>query len=273
MNAMKNKIKSQKGASITFALLLFLVCAIISSIVIVAATAVGGRASQMAQLDQRYYSVNSAAELLRDVLEQQTVVVTAGTKTVTTVDQDENPVQKKDSDNKPMQDTDGKPIYDQSEEALDKVVTVNDEETTDTESLITAAALLFSGTEEKTLGSLSLKATLSGAAKEADSLSVTITPTPDKTNRKLYITVSNTIHDKGTYTLGLTFKADIVKNENERTSYSAPKPTTEDGRIVEGEYTRVKTVYKTKVSTIRWKLIDMQTVVATAPSSTASTGG
>lgn len=82
MTAMKNKIRSQRGASITFALLLFLVCAIISSIVIVAATAVGGRASKMAELDQRYYAVNSAAELLRDVLEQQTVTVTATTQTV-----------------------------------------------------------------------------------------------------------------------------------------------------------------------------------------------
>ena len=82
MTAMKNKIRSQRGASITFALLLFLVCAIISSIVIVAATVVGGRASKMAELDQRYYAVNSAAELLRDVLEQQTVTVTATTQTV-----------------------------------------------------------------------------------------------------------------------------------------------------------------------------------------------
>ena len=66
MNAMKNKIKSQRGASITFALLLFLVCAIISGIVVVAATAAAGRMSQRAEIDQRYYAVTSAAGLLRD---------------------------------------------------------------------------------------------------------------------------------------------------------------------------------------------------------------
>ena len=93
MNGIKRKLSSRSGASITFALLLFLVCAVISSVVIVAATAVGGRASKMAEMDQRYYAVNSAAELLRDVLEEQTVTVTTGTRTVSTVDQDGKPVE------------------------------------------------------------------------------------------------------------------------------------------------------------------------------------
>ncbi len=61
---MKRKIRSQKGASISFALLLFLVCAVVSSIVIVSASAVGGRFSKLGQMDQRYYAVTSAARLL-----------------------------------------------------------------------------------------------------------------------------------------------------------------------------------------------------------------
>jgi len=64
MNAMKNKIKSQKGASITFALLLFLVCAVVSIVVVVAGSAAAGRMSQRAETDQRYYAVTSAVELL-----------------------------------------------------------------------------------------------------------------------------------------------------------------------------------------------------------------
>lgn len=67
MKAIKNKIRSRRGASITFALLLFLVCAVISSVVIVAASTSGGRLSELAVMDQRYYAVNSAAELLCDV--------------------------------------------------------------------------------------------------------------------------------------------------------------------------------------------------------------
>ena len=65
MQAIRNKLKTQKGASITFALLLFLVCAVISSVVIVAATTAAGRMSQLPQMDQRYYAVTSAANLLK----------------------------------------------------------------------------------------------------------------------------------------------------------------------------------------------------------------
>ena len=75
MNAMKNKIKSQRGASITFALLLFLVCAMVSGVVIVAATTAGGRMSNLPDIDQRYYAVSSAAELLGNALDEQVVTV------------------------------------------------------------------------------------------------------------------------------------------------------------------------------------------------------
>ena len=66
MNAMKNKIQSQKGASITFALLIFLVCSVVSIVVVVAGSAAAGRMSERAETDQRYYAVSSAAELLCD---------------------------------------------------------------------------------------------------------------------------------------------------------------------------------------------------------------
>lgn len=64
MNALRRKLRSDRGASITFALLLFLVCALACSVIIVAATAAGGRMSQLPQTDQRYYAVTSAQELL-----------------------------------------------------------------------------------------------------------------------------------------------------------------------------------------------------------------
>ncbi len=75
MNAIRNKIKSQEGASLTFALLIFLVCAIISGVVIVAGSTAAGRMSQIAQSDQRYYAVTSAAGLLRDDIDDTTVTV------------------------------------------------------------------------------------------------------------------------------------------------------------------------------------------------------
>ena len=76
MNAMKNKIKSQRGASITFALLIFLVCAVISSVVIVAATAAAGRMSQQGEMDERYYAVTASAKRLNDVFAGKEVAVT-----------------------------------------------------------------------------------------------------------------------------------------------------------------------------------------------------
>jgi len=277
MNAMKNKIKSQRGASITFALLLFLVCAIISSIVIVAATAVGGRASKMAELDQRYYAVNSAAELLRDVLEKQIVTVTTGTRTEC----------KEDQDNKEVSDT--KTISSETYKT-----SMNESPVSSADSLVIGAAVQLvkaeltnkitsenkneKEAEIKSLPAVSSLSTLELTAAgtgitNAAALNVKLTPSNVESG-KMTISVSNQDISKGTYTLGLTFKADIIQNENALTSYSAPLPSTdENGKIKEGKYTRTKTVKKTTISTIRWKLIDMRTVVAAAPSVTKTPGG
>ena len=69
MRTLKRKLNSQRGASLTFALLLFLVCAVVGSAVLVAGTAAAGRMSKIAEMDQRYYSVNSAARLLIELME------------------------------------------------------------------------------------------------------------------------------------------------------------------------------------------------------------
>lgn len=75
VNAVKKKIESQKGASITFALLLFLVCSMVSIVVVTAGTAAAGRMSQRAETDQRYYAVTSAVELLIDDFKGKTATV------------------------------------------------------------------------------------------------------------------------------------------------------------------------------------------------------
>jgi len=88
MQAIKNKIRSRRGASLTFALLLFLVCAVVGSVVLVAGTAASGRMSQIAEMDQRYYSVNSAARLLIDTITKDEKIKTVKT---TEYDSDGNP--------------------------------------------------------------------------------------------------------------------------------------------------------------------------------------
>ena len=75
MYSIKAKLKSRTGASITFALLLFLVCAVVGSVVLTAGTAAAGRAGDLTKMDQRYYAVTSAAELLRDLMEGESVTV------------------------------------------------------------------------------------------------------------------------------------------------------------------------------------------------------
>ncbi len=69
MRRLTAKLRSRRGASITFALLLFLVCAIVSGVVVVAASTVGGRMSGMRETDQRYYGATIAASKLQEIFE------------------------------------------------------------------------------------------------------------------------------------------------------------------------------------------------------------
>ena len=66
------KLRSREGASLTFALLAFLVCAVISAVLLASASAASGRVSKLAETDQRYYAVTSAAQLFCDALEDKT---------------------------------------------------------------------------------------------------------------------------------------------------------------------------------------------------------
>ena len=66
------------------ALLIFLICAAVGAVVLAAGTAAAGTASQRAEMDQRYYSVVSAAELLRDTLNGTSCTVVREKNTVLT---------------------------------------------------------------------------------------------------------------------------------------------------------------------------------------------
>ena len=72
---LRTKLKDNTGASITYALLLFLVCAVVSTIVLAAATAASGRMSKTVESDKRYYAVTSATELLKDYFNDVKVVM------------------------------------------------------------------------------------------------------------------------------------------------------------------------------------------------------
>lgn len=75
MNTLLNKLRSRRGASITFGLFIFLICVVISTVVIVAATTSAGRISGMAKAEQRYYSVTSTAKVIQELMKDGKVTV------------------------------------------------------------------------------------------------------------------------------------------------------------------------------------------------------
>ena len=80
-NATLRKIKSSRGASLSIALFLFLICSVLGAVLLTAATTASGRLADLAEMDQRYYAVTSAAELLAKELTKDPVKITQ-TKTV-----------------------------------------------------------------------------------------------------------------------------------------------------------------------------------------------
>ena len=61
-----HKARSERGASLSMALLVALVCVVVASIVLSAATAVSGRQHQLKEMERSYYNVTSAARLFWD---------------------------------------------------------------------------------------------------------------------------------------------------------------------------------------------------------------
>lgn len=80
-NATLRKMKSSRGASLSIALFLFLICSVLGAVLLTAATTASGRLADLAEMDQRYYAVTSAAELLAKELTKEPVTITR-TKTV-----------------------------------------------------------------------------------------------------------------------------------------------------------------------------------------------
>jgi len=68
---MLNRIRSNAGATILIALLFFLMCAVAGSIILAAGTSASGRVSGLIEQEQSYYSVTSAAQLIKGEIENQ----------------------------------------------------------------------------------------------------------------------------------------------------------------------------------------------------------
>ena len=82
MKLLRAKLKSRQGASIAMAMMFFLLCIMVCSIVITAATGNAGRFHGMRAESQHYFTASSAARLLRDSFEDYTYIVVKTTVTV-----------------------------------------------------------------------------------------------------------------------------------------------------------------------------------------------
>ena len=85
MKAVQRKLQDRSGATLTVALLFFIMCAAAGSVILAAATTSTGRLAELQASDQNYYAVVSAAKLIRDEIDGETISVgQTETKTVTT---------------------------------------------------------------------------------------------------------------------------------------------------------------------------------------------
>lgn len=86
------KLKTERGATLLLALLLFMVCCAVGIVVLTAGTASSGRTAELARMDRRYYSVTSAVNLLAELVDGKTVAVSQEREVIIheTTD-DENP--------------------------------------------------------------------------------------------------------------------------------------------------------------------------------------
>lgn len=260
MERVRQKLLSQRGASITFALLLFLVCAIISSVVIVAGTAASGRMSQIAEMDQRYYAVTSAAELLKDTLDGKGITVKKTTETSRKLDQD------------------GELVPDSEKTSPATVAVFDDQgnevsfaEVSELSLLAHAAYSIATDSEDKDWPyprELSLVTSLSSSGDATQKaagqgLEVTVVERLESNGiLTLYVTKKTAKADQA-YTLKLTFKADVTKNDYVSTDRGTPKDIQTEGGVT--TYTVDETRTEREVTTLKWTLTDI--VKSSAPGS------
>ncbi len=79
-----SRLREESGASLAMALLLFLVCSVVGSIVLAAGSAAAGRIASPHAQDQDYYSLLSAADLLKSRMDDAEVIIIRTTVTEST---------------------------------------------------------------------------------------------------------------------------------------------------------------------------------------------
>ena len=89
-SSLKNKVRSNKGATMVFALVALILCVMISAVVIYTAFSNVGRVKKTQNEEQNYLSVSSAVMLFKDSLEGDSVSYEETRVSTTTIICDEN---------------------------------------------------------------------------------------------------------------------------------------------------------------------------------------
>ena len=288
---MKRKIhsvlRSQTGASISYALLLFLICSVVGSLVITAGSTAAGRVSNLAQMDQRYYNVSSAANLIASELNgksvkiEQTRVVTAIVTTDYTVTEQNIGGISRTVVTEVAKSTSKSAEYDtiiNDDDDLEEVLTLDvypivgnlgsDLDLDDMSFLTARAAQLLFGTACNTDDDIEasmkngnahsgvLQMThASGTIDNAEDLKLRCDYAV-RSDGTLVMTLRNAVGEP--YSMRIVFKPSIVESERESSSDSVSREYTADG--YEETVTTVTTL--TKTSEITWTLGGFEKVVS-----------
>lgn len=214
MNAVQRKLHDRSGATLTVALLFFIMCAAAGSVILAAATTSTGRLSQLQASDQNYYAVVSAAKLIRDEIDGQTISVgQMETKIVTTTR-----TEKKETD------------------ASGAEVTVV-EETTKTEYSYTTP--VFEHLEDTTTGTGNTSTTTAGTAITSETKFSEFSDTLDKFYLLDALRNDASNHTKGQERTGALTTVDYMKDASG--TYNSKKSIV--GTVTEANYSAANDVF------------------------------
>lgn len=268
------KLRSQSGASISFALLLFLVCAVVCSIVLTSATASSGRMSRIAEVDQRYYSVTSACELLKDAIDGTTATIVEVKKYKESESEDTTSAEKNVYlFEKPAEEEIAESDYTESN-------IIQDSKGNSLNSSLIGSTIQKKAIYEyytKTDSALSKKRSLTLKADTGyPMLETVIDEELDLTSGDLNYLVGNSSTDGKAYKVKMIFKADVDVQDTYKT-VSEPKETSpegggtpdldgdtsDEGASAEPEENIINYIIKTTTTSITWHFDSIANVVGT----------
>lgn len=285
MDKLNIKLRSQKGASLSIALLLFLVCMVVGAVILTAGTTASGRLSKLTEMDRRYYSVASAAEILSQELSRETVTIErikTTTTTVTTdyaVDYDEESGETTVTTGSPSTNTadEYRTTIKRETEIINDITSQNHSISPTGLSFLTARAVkLLFGTNNCNTAAAWNYTDYFSEARDVFSVELSASDGRDlsylkingryemKSDGRLIIDLTDALPGtSGHYTMRITMSLDPEKTET-RQSEPPSSPLPPATEIIPGGYRETRTTVNTAVkrSSFGWKVTGVEKVVS-----------